>query len=168
MRHDDLVPAHDRGDCSALGQIDFLDFPADAAAGVAIPVHTPASSASATPRCRRAKHIAMFTRAVRPSARLAHVRAAMSPRLHSLRRGVAEALEAVVHGNRDSCRASAGKSRKSICPKGAAIAAIVRGDKVIMRITTRWCRRGPRHRFVTAKKDPAKVEKLFEVSVDFV
>src|SRR6267378_5730943 len=39
MRHDHLVAAHDRRDCGALGQVDFLDPPADAAAGISIPVH---------------------------------------------------------------------------------------------------------------------------------
>src|SRR5436309_15946310 len=39
MGHDYLVAAHDCSDCSALGQVDFLDFPADQAARVAIPVH---------------------------------------------------------------------------------------------------------------------------------
>src|SRR2546421_5172792 len=39
MRHDHLVAAHERGDCGSPGQVDFLDSPADAAAGIAIPVH---------------------------------------------------------------------------------------------------------------------------------
>src|SRR6267378_2240337 len=39
MRHDHLVAAHDRRDCGALGQVDFLDPPADAAAGIPVPVH---------------------------------------------------------------------------------------------------------------------------------
>src|SRR5437870_12765835 len=33
MGHDHLVAAHDCSDCGALGQVDFLDSPADAAAG---------------------------------------------------------------------------------------------------------------------------------------
>src|SRR6266480_490501 len=36
MGHDHLVAAHDCGDCGALGQVDFLDPPADAAAGISI------------------------------------------------------------------------------------------------------------------------------------
>src|SRR6266480_1491992 len=39
MGHDHPVATHNRGDCSALGQVDFLDSPADAAAGVPVPVH---------------------------------------------------------------------------------------------------------------------------------
>src|SRR5437667_8302104 len=39
MRHDHLVAAHERGYCGAFGEVDFLDPPADAAAGIAIPVH---------------------------------------------------------------------------------------------------------------------------------
>src|SRR6266568_1656417 len=39
MGHDHLVAAHDCGDCGTLGQVDFLYPPADAAAGIWIPVH---------------------------------------------------------------------------------------------------------------------------------
>jgi len=49
MGHDHLVAAHDCGDCSALGQVDFLDFPADRSGKSCDPCTT-ASSASATPR----------------------------------------------------------------------------------------------------------------------
>ena len=100
---------------------------------------------------------------------LAHVRRGHVTRVHSLRRGAAEALEAVVHGDRDSCRCVGRRIEEIDLPKGAAIAAIVRSDKVIM----------PHHDtvvltedhlivFVTDKKLLPKVEKLFEVSVGFV
>src|SRR6266853_3412066 len=39
MRHDHLVAAHERGYCGAFGEVDFLDPPADAAAGLAVPVN---------------------------------------------------------------------------------------------------------------------------------
>src|SRR5256885_10575614 len=39
MGHDHLVAAHDCGYCGALGQVDLLDLPADAAAGISISVH---------------------------------------------------------------------------------------------------------------------------------
>ena len=54
-------------------------------------------------------------------------------RVHSLRRGAAEAIEAVVHGDERSSRVVGQHGRaRSRCPKGATIGAIVRGDEVIM------------------------------------
>src|SRR5258707_1706090 len=62
---------------------------------------------------------------------LAHVRRGHVTQVHSLRRGVAEALEAVVHGDRDSCRCVGRKIEEIDLPQGAAIAAIVRRGKGI-------------------------------------
>jgi trk system potassium uptake protein len=51
-------------------------------------------------------------------------------RVHSLRRGAAEALEAVVHGTDKTSRV-VGKSVGEIpLPDGAIIGAVVRGDEV--------------------------------------
>ena len=100
---------------------------------------------------------------------LAHVRRGHVTQVHSLRRGVAEALEAVVHGDRDSCRCVGRKIEEIDLPKGAAIAAIVRGDKVIMAHHDTVVQAEDHVIvFVTDKKLLPKVEKLFEVSVDFV
>jgi trk system potassium uptake protein TrkA len=100
---------------------------------------------------------------------LAHVRRGHVTQVHSLRRGVAEALEAVVHGDRDSCRCVGRKIEEIDLPKGAAIAAIVRGDKVIMAHHDTVVQAEDHVIvFVTDKKTLPKVEKLFEVSVDFV
>jgi trk system potassium uptake protein TrkA len=100
---------------------------------------------------------------------LAHVRRGHVTRVHSLRRGAAEALEAVVHGDRDSCRCIGRKIEEVDLPKGAAIAAIVRGEKVIMAHHDTVVQ-AEDHLivFVTDKKLLPKVEKLFEVSVGFV
>jgi trk system potassium uptake protein len=63
---------------------------------------------------------------------LAHVRRGDVVRVHSLRRGAAEAIEIIVHGSERSCRVI-GKSIETIpLPEGAQIGAIVRGDEVIM------------------------------------
>jgi trk system potassium uptake protein TrkA len=100
---------------------------------------------------------------------LAHVRRGHVTQVHSLRRGVAEALEAVVHGDRDSCRCVGRKIEEVDLPKGAAIGAIVRGDKVIMAHHDTVVQ-AEDHLivFVTDKKLLPKVEKLFEVSAGFV
>ena len=100
---------------------------------------------------------------------LAHVRRGHVTRVHSLRRGAAEALEAIVHGDRDSCRCVGRKIEEIELPKGAAIGAIVRGDKVLMAHHDTMVQSEDHVIvFVTDKKLLPKVEKLFEVSVGFV
>ena len=100
---------------------------------------------------------------------LAHVRRGHVTRVHSLRRGVAEALEAVVHGDRESSRCVDRRIEEIDLPKGAAIAAMVRGEEVIMAHHDTVVRAEDHVIvFVTDKKLLPKVEKLFEVSVGFV
>jgi trk system potassium uptake protein TrkA len=100
---------------------------------------------------------------------LAHVRRGHVTQVHSLRRGVAEALEAVVHGDRDSSRCVGRRIEEIDLPKGASIAALVRGDEVVMAHHDTVVQ-AEDHAivFVTDKKQLPTVEKLFEVSVGFV
>ena len=63
---------------------------------------------------------------------LAHVRRGDVVRVHSLRRGTAEALEAIVHGDDRSSRVVGKRVEEIHLPDGASIGAIVRGEKVIM------------------------------------
>jgi len=66
----------------------------------------------------------------RPSARCSRTcGAAMSPRCTACGAAWRKRLEAVVHGNRDSCRCVGRKIEEIDLPKGAAIAAIVRGTR---------------------------------------
>jgi len=100
---------------------------------------------------------------------LAHVRRGHITQVHSLRRGLAEALEAVVHGDRESSRCVGRRIEEIDLPKGAAIAAIVRGDEVVMAHHDTLVQAEDHVIvFVTDKKQLPKVEKLFEVSVGFV
>jgi trk system potassium uptake protein TrkA len=65
-------------------------------------------------------------------ALLAHVRRGDVVRVHSLRRGAAEAIEAVVHGS-EGRSALVGKRLEQVAlPQGASIVAVVRGEAVIM------------------------------------
>jgi trk system potassium uptake protein TrkA len=57
---------------------------------------------------------------------LAHVRRADVSQVHSLRRGAAEALELVAHGDRNSSRVVGRSIGEISLPKGVTIAAIVR------------------------------------------
>jgi trk system potassium uptake protein TrkA len=63
---------------------------------------------------------------------LAHVRRGDVVRVHSLRRGAAEAIEAVVHGTQGRSRVIGRPLEKIDLPPGASIVAIVRGERVIM------------------------------------
>jgi trk system potassium uptake protein TrkA len=63
---------------------------------------------------------------------LAHVRRGDVVRVHSLRRGAAEAIEAVVHGSEERSQVVGRRLEQIKLPAGASIVAIVRGENVIM------------------------------------
>ncbi|MGB9329407.1 MAG: Trk system potassium transporter TrkA [Steroidobacteraceae bacterium] len=76
--------------------------------------------------------IAISPQTITIGSLLAYVRRGDVVRVHALRRGAAEALEAIVHGDERSSRV-VGKSVGEIpLPEGASIGAVVRGDEVIM------------------------------------
>jgi trk system potassium uptake protein TrkA len=99
---------------------------------------------------------------------LAYVRQGDIAAVHSLRRGAAEALEVVAHGDRKSSGVVGRRIDEIDLPKGATIGALVRGDEVIMG-----------HRdvvieaedhvivFVVNKAMVKKVERLFHVNLGF-
>jgi len=100
---------------------------------------------------------------------LAHVRRGDVVAVHSLRRGAAEAIEAVVHGDRDSCRVSGRRIDEIELPAGATIGAIVRGKEVLMAHHDIRVEAGDHVIvFVADKKTLPKVEKLFQVSARFL
>jgi trk system potassium uptake protein TrkA len=76
--------------------------------------------------------IAISPQTITIGSLLAYVRRGDVVRVHALRRGAAEALEAIVHGDARSSRV-VGKTVGEIpLPEGASIGAVVRGDEVIM------------------------------------
>jgi trk system potassium uptake protein TrkA len=100
---------------------------------------------------------------------LAHVRRGDVVAVHSLRRGAAEALEAVVHGDRESSRLIGRRVEETQLPPGTTIGAIVRGDEVLMaHHDTTIQAEDHIIVFVTDKKTLPRVEKLFQVSVGFL
>jgi trk system potassium uptake protein TrkA len=76
--------------------------------------------------------IAISPQTITIGSLLAHVRRGDVVRVHSLRRGAAEAIEVIVHGNERSCRVIGKRIDAISLPEGASIGAIVRGDEVIM------------------------------------
>jgi trk system potassium uptake protein TrkA len=76
--------------------------------------------------------IAISPQTITIGSLLAHVRRGDVVRVHSLRRGAAEALEAVVHGDEASSRVIGRTVEQIDLPDGTSIGAIVRGNDVIM------------------------------------
>ncbi|HLE67880.1 MAG TPA: Trk system potassium transporter TrkA [Burkholderiales bacterium] len=100
---------------------------------------------------------------------LAHVRRGDIVAVHSLRRGAAEALEAVVHGDRESCRVTGRRIEEIELPPGTTIGAVVRGDEVLMaHHDTQILAEDHVIVFVTDKKILPKVERLFQVGARFL
>ena len=89
--------------------------------------------------------------------------------VHALRRGAAEALEAVVHGDASSCKLVGRRIEEIDLPAGSSIAAVVRGEQVIMAHHDTEVRVDDHLIvFVTNKKLLSSVEKLFQVGVGFL
>jgi trk system potassium uptake protein len=76
--------------------------------------------------------IAISPQTVTIGSLLAHVRRGDVVRVHALKRGAAEALEAVVHGDERSSRVVGRMVAEIPLPEGASIGAVVRGQEVIM------------------------------------
>jgi trk system potassium uptake protein len=76
--------------------------------------------------------IAISPQTITIGSLLAHVRRGDVVRVHSLRRGAAEALEAIVHGDESSSRVVGRMVGQIRLPEGTSIGAIVRGEEVIM------------------------------------
>jgi trk system potassium uptake protein TrkA len=76
--------------------------------------------------------IAISPQTVTIGSLLAYVRRGDVVRVHSLRRGAAEAIEAVVHGDESSSRVVGKRVEQIELPAGTSIGAVVRGDQVMM------------------------------------
>ena len=100
---------------------------------------------------------------------LAHVRRGDVVAVHSLRRGAAEALEAVVHGDRESCKLTDRRVNEIDLPPGTSIGAVVRGEEVIMAHHDTVIRAEDHVIvFVADKKNLPRVERMFQVGVRFM
>ena len=100
---------------------------------------------------------------------LAHVRKGDVVVVHSLRRGAAEAIEALAHGNESSSKVVGKKIQDIELPQGTTIAAIVRGNDVLM-VKKKTIIEANDHviLIVSDKKHVAKVESLFQVDITFL
>ncbi|HUA88189.1 MAG TPA: Trk system potassium transporter TrkA [Steroidobacteraceae bacterium] len=76
--------------------------------------------------------IAISPQTITIGSLLAYVRRGDVARVHALRRGASEALEAIVNGDERSSRVVGRTVAQIPLPEGASIGAIVRGEQVIM------------------------------------
>ena len=113
--------------------------------------------------------IAISPQQVTIGALLTHIRRGNMVRVHSLRRGAAEAIEAIALGDKRNSKV-VGKTIEEIdLPSGTTIPAVVRGDEVIIaHHDTRIRQNDHVILFVPDKRQIAAVERLFQVSALFV
>ena len=100
---------------------------------------------------------------------LTHVRRGDVTVVHSLRRGAAEAIEAVAHGDESSSKV-VGRSIENIdLPSGTTIGAIVRSEKVIIAHHDTMIEAEDHViLFVVDKAQIPEVERLFQVGITFL
>jgi trk system potassium uptake protein TrkA len=100
---------------------------------------------------------------------LAYVRQGDVAAVHSLRRGAAEALELVAHGDRDSSHVVGRRIEEIEAPAGTTIGAIVRENEVLIAHHDTVIEENDHVIvFVNDKRDVSKVEKLFQVKLGFL
>ncbi|QIG04073.1 Trk system potassium transporter TrkA [Proteus sp. ZN5] len=103
------------------------------------------------------------------SALLGHVRKADIVSVSSLRRGVAEAIEAVAHGDENTSKVVGRRIQDIKLPPGTIIGAIVRKQDVIIANASHSIEQGDHViMFITDKKYVPEVEKLFQPSPFFL
>ena len=112
--------------------------------------------------------IAISPHQVTIGALLAHIRRGDVVAVHALRRGSAEAIEAIAHGDKTSSRVVGRPIEEINLPDGARISAIVRGEEVIIAHHDTVIESEDHViLFVTDKKKIAAVEKLFQVGITY-
>jgi trk system potassium uptake protein TrkA len=113
--------------------------------------------------------IALSPAQVTIGALLAHIRRGDVVAVHSLRRGAAEAIEVIAHGDHETSRVVGRRIDALPLPAGTTIGALVRADTLVFP-----------HRdtviqsqdhvilFLADKRKIGDVERLFQVSINFV
>jgi trk system potassium uptake protein TrkA len=112
--------------------------------------------------------IALSPQQITLGSLLAHVRRGDVAKVHTLRRGAAEALEAIAHGDVNSSKV-VGRAIEDIrLPPGTTISAIVRGEKAIIAHHDTVVEADDHViLFLTDRAQIHEVERLFQVGVTF-
>ena len=102
-------------------------------------------------------------------ALLAHVRGGDIASVHSLRKGAAEVIEVVAHGDRQNSRVVGRKRVDLKLPPGATVAAIVRDNKFIEPHQDVVIEEDDHViLFLTDKRYISAIEKMFQVGVGYI
>ena len=100
---------------------------------------------------------------------LTHVRRGDVAAVHALRRGAAEAMEAIAHGDETSSKVVGKRVEQIKLPAGASIGAIVRGEQVLMAHHDTVIETEDHViRFLVDKSKIGEVERLFQVGITFL
>ena len=113
--------------------------------------------------------VAISPEQVTIGALLTHVRRGDMVSVHSLRRGAAEAIEAIAHGDTTTSKVVGRRIEEIELPEGSTIGAIVRGDKVVIAHHDTLIE--PEDHvvmFLVDKRKINEVERLFQVAVTFI
>ena len=100
---------------------------------------------------------------------LAHVRKGDVVVVHALRRGAAEAIEAIAHGNQSSSKVVGKRIKEIALPDSTTIGAVVRGNDVVI-VDKDTIIEAEDHviLIVADKKKVTEVEALFQVGITFL
>jgi trk system potassium uptake protein TrkA len=113
--------------------------------------------------------IAISPQQVTIGSLLAHVRRGDVVKVHSLRRGAAEAIEAIAHGTEESSRVVGRRIEELDLPRGTSIIAIVRGEQVMIAHHDIVIETDDHViLFMTDRRKIERLEELFQVDVAFV
>lgn len=113
--------------------------------------------------------VAISPQSITIGALLAHVRRGDVVKVHSLRRGAAEAIEAIAHGDRRTSKVVGRRIEEIALPQGTTIGAIARGDEVIMAHHDIVIEADDHViLFLADRRHVEAVGKLFQVGVTFV
>ena len=113
--------------------------------------------------------VAISPQSVTIGSLLAHVRRGDVVRVHSLRRGAAEALEIVVHGDADSSKVIGRCIEDIALPGGTTLGAVVRAEEVIIAHHDTTVQPDDHLiLFLTDRRHIDAVEKLFQGSASFL
>jgi trk system potassium uptake protein TrkA len=113
--------------------------------------------------------VAISPQTVTIGSLLAHVRRGDVVRVHSLRRGAAEAIEVVVHGDTDSSKVIGRRIEDIRLPQGTTLGAVVRGEDVIIAHHDTSIQADDHLiLFLTDRRHIEAVEKLFQGSASFL
>lgn len=112
--------------------------------------------------------VAISPQQVTMGALLTHVRRGDIVAVHSLRRGAAEAIEAIAHGDHKTSKVVGRRLDELQLPEGTRLSALVRGDMVIFVHHDTVVEAGDHViMFVSDKRRIPEVERLFQVGATF-